>query len=134
MSSISQDMKEDRHWKFHWTELYKTGYFWATSDFVKNPIPESVWENVREMFLHGKARDMILDPFGRKMGEISEYELPFLQRKGNLYNIQYLVKWLVNGDAVSKKHINRIRTLYRMMNHEFHALLGLLTSITMILI
>ncbi|CAA3033796.1 tetrahydrocannabinolic acid synthase-like [Olea europaea subsp. europaea] len=89
-TAVWKDMKEDRHWKFHWTELYKTGYFWATSDFVKNPIPESVWENVREMFLHGKARDMILDPFGRKMGEISEYELPFLQRKGNLYNIQYL--------------------------------------------
>ncbi|XP_022847522.1 berberine bridge enzyme-like 22 [Olea europaea var. sylvestris] len=70
--------------------VHDESYFKAKSDFVEEPIPKSAWEKVREMFLDGITRDMILDPFGGRMDEISESELPFPHRKGNLYNKQYL--------------------------------------------
>ena len=49
------------------------------------------------------------------MNEISESDILFLHRKGNLYNIQYLV-WLdVNGIKASNKHLYWIRMLYEYM-------------------
>jgi hypothetical protein len=58
---------------------------------------------------------MIMDPFGGLMSEISESEIPFPHRKGNLCNIQYLVKWETNGIMASYKHVNWIRLLYKYM-------------------
>ncbi|KAL2494363.1 FAD-binding Berberine family protein [Forsythia ovata] len=98
-------MKENSHLKFYRTELYKTSYFKAKSDFVEEPIPDSTWQKVRRMSLDRKTRDMILDPFGGRMDEIPDSVLPFPHRKGNLFNIQYLVKWLVDVDAESEKHV-----------------------------
>ncbi|RVW80181.1 Berberine bridge enzyme-like 23 [Vitis vinifera] len=63
-------------------------YFKAKSDYVKEPIPEVGLE---------------------------ESELPFPHRKGNLYNIQYLVKWEVNEAKISNKHVHWIRMLYQYM-------------------
>jgi hypothetical protein len=40
---------------------------------------------------------------------------PFPHRKGNLYNIQYVVKWEVNGIVASNKHVHWIRMLYKYM-------------------
>ena len=49
------------------------------------------------------------------MNEISECDILFLHRKGNLYNIQYLVWWDVNGIKASNKHLYWIRMLYEYM-------------------
>lgn len=49
------------------------------------------------------------------MNEISESEIPFPHRKGNLYNLQYLVKWEVNSIRASNKHLHWIRMLYKYM-------------------
>ena len=46
------------------------------------------------------------------MNEISESDILFPHRKGNLYNIQYLVWWDVNGIKASDKHVHWIRKLY----------------------
>ncbi|KAA8514822.1 hypothetical protein F0562_018001 [Nyssa sinensis] len=96
------------------TAHYKS-YFKAKSDFVKEAIPESGLEGIWERFVKEEIVFMIMDPFGGRMSEISETELPFPHRKGNLYNIQYLVKWEVNGVMATNKHVHWIRKLYKYM-------------------
>ncbi|XP_030479575.2 berberine bridge enzyme-like 22 [Cannabis sativa] len=95
--------------------LYKSS-FKGKSDFVKQPIPESglkgIWERLLE---EDQFVCMIMDPFGGKMNEIPDSETPFPHRKGNMYNIQYLVKWNEDGTNVSNKHVRWIRMLYRYM-------------------
>jgi hypothetical protein len=97
------------------TTTYKSP-FKAKSDFVQEPIPETGLEGVWKMLLNEDTLAMlIMDPFGGKMNEISETEIPFPHRKGNLYNIQYLVKWDENKNEESNKHIEWMRMLYQYM-------------------
>ncbi|KAL2252080.1 UNVERIFIED_CONTAM: Berberine bridge enzyme-like 22 [Sesamum indicum] len=93
---------------------YKS-YFKAKTDFAGKAIPESALEGIREALVQEEIAFVIMDPFGGKMEKISEYELPFPHRKGNLFNIQYLVKWSVDGNAEAEKHINWIKMLYKYM-------------------
>lgn len=58
---------------------------------------------------------MILDPFGGRMDDISETETPFPHRKGNMYSIQYLMKWKRIGDEDDKKHVDWLRRFYEFM-------------------
>ena len=44
------------------------------------------------------------------MNEISESEIPFPHRAGNIYKILYLVAW--GEDGASQRYINWIRKLY----------------------
>ncbi|XP_060192854.1 berberine bridge enzyme-like 22 [Lycium barbarum] len=87
----------------------------GTSDFLKTPIPESGWEMIERLFLEEERPQMILDPFGGKMDEISESEIPFPHRKGSLYNIQYLVYWGNNSESISSQKIAWMRKLYKEM-------------------
>lgn len=96
------------------TMLYKS-YFKAKSDFVKEPIPENGLEGIWERLLEEEIVFMIMDPLGGKMGNISEVESPFPHRKGNLYNVQYMVKWEINRVSASNKHVHWMRMLYRYM-------------------
>lgn len=95
------------------TQLYKSN-FKAKSDFVREPIPEG-FEGVWKMFLAEELVFMIMDPFGGKMNTIPESAVPFPHRTGNLYNVQYMVKWEVNDIKTSNKHIHWIRMLYEYM-------------------
>lgn len=94
--------------------LYKS-FFKAKSDFLRKPIPEVGLQGIWERFLEEEIVFMIMDPFGGRMNEISESEVPLPHRKGNLCNIQYLVKWEGNGIVGSYKHVNWIRLLYKYM-------------------
>ncbi|KAK2980085.1 hypothetical protein RJ640_012616 [Escallonia rubra] len=96
------------------TVQYKS-YFKAKSDFVTEPIPKNGLEGIWERFLEEETVFMIMDPYGGIMDEISESKLPFPHRKGNLYNIQYLVKWEVDGVRASNRHIHWMRMLYSYM-------------------
>ncbi|KAL3377431.1 hypothetical protein AABB24_003705 [Solanum stoloniferum] len=90
-------------------------YFKATSAFVKTPIPESGWEMVKRLFLEEERPQIIMEPLGGKLDEISESEIPLPHRKGNLYNIQYLVNWGDNSESISSPKIEWLRKLYKKM-------------------
>ncbi|KAK7257398.1 hypothetical protein RIF29_31352 [Crotalaria pallida] len=93
-----------------------TSFFKAKSDFVKVPIPENGLEGIWKKLLEEDTLAlMIMDPYGGRMNEISESEIPFPHRKGNLYNIQYMVIWDVKGTEASNKHVNWMRMLHKYM-------------------
>ncbi|KAH0901773.1 hypothetical protein HID58_041276 [Brassica napus] len=94
---------------------YEDLYIKAKSDFVQNPIPENVFEEVTKRFLEKETPLMILEPLGGKINEISESESPYPHRRGNIYNIQYMVKWRVNTVEETNKHVMWMRMLYDYM-------------------
>jgi hypothetical protein len=93
--------------------------FKAKSDYVKEPIPEKglegIWERLYEEDVGSGV--VIMSPYGGKMSEIPESELPFGHRGGNMYKIQYLIYWEEedNSGIVVEKHISWIRRLYNYM-------------------
>ncbi|XP_024022855.1 berberine bridge enzyme-like 28, partial [Morus notabilis] len=92
--------------------------FKAKSDYVKEPIPEHVLERIWKMLYEEEVGMgiLIMNPYGGRMSEISEYEIPFPHRAGNIYKIQYLIYWKEEESAVeSQIHINWIRRLYSYM-------------------
>ncbi|VVB07887.1 unnamed protein product [Arabis nemorensis] len=96
-------------------QRYNDLYFKAKSDFVKNPIQETGLEGIWKRFRDVESPVMIMEPLGGKMYRISETETPFPHRKGNLYNIQYMVKWRVKEVGEMQKHVRWMRLLYRYM-------------------
>ncbi|KAI4297129.1 hypothetical protein L6164_037033 [Bauhinia variegata] len=91
-------------------------YYKAKSDFVTVPIPETALEGVWKLFQEEDALAlMITDPFGGRMDEISASHIAFPHRKGNIYNIQYMIKWDVNSNEIEKRHVQWIRKLYIYM-------------------
>ncbi|CAL5186563.1 unnamed protein product [Lathyrus oleraceus] len=95
---------------------YKSS-FKSKSDYVKKPIPETGLEGIMRMLQKQDSLALlIMEPYGGKMSEISESEIPFPHRKGNLYNIQYMVKWDKNGIEESNRNIEWMRELYRYMS------------------
>ncbi|EOA14351.1 hypothetical protein CARUB_v10027532mg [Capsella rubella] len=97
-------------------QRYNDLYFKAKSDFVKNPVPEIGLEGIWKRFHEVESPMMILEPLGGKMYEIGESETPFPHRRGNLYNIQYMVKWRVKDIGEMEKHVRWMRLLYRYMS------------------
>ncbi|KAG5048871.1 hypothetical protein JHK85_009974 [Glycine max] len=96
------------------TTMFKRS-FKAKSDFVKEPIPKSGLEGAWKLLLEEEIAFLILEPYGGRMNEISESEIPFPHRKGYLYNIQYLVNWEVNSDEASKRHLQWAKMVYKYM-------------------
>ncbi|KAG7536480.1 FAD-binding type PCMH-like superfamily [Arabidopsis suecica] len=96
-------------------QRYNDLYFKAKSDFVKNPIPEIGLQGIWKRFHEVESPMMIMEPLGGKMYEIGETETPFPHRIGNLYNIQYIVKWKVKDIGEMEKHVTWMRLLYRYM-------------------
>ncbi|KAI3948458.1 hypothetical protein MKW98_019208 [Papaver atlanticum] len=79
-----------------------TEFFKAKSDFVNKPISEIGFQGYGEV---SKKKIGI-------MSKISESSVPFPHRKGNLYNIQYIVKWKQEGIQASQNHMKWMKDLY----------------------
>ncbi|XP_021903046.1 berberine bridge enzyme-like 26 [Carica papaya] len=90
-------------------------FFKGKSDYVKEPISETGLEGLYKMVLEGKTAFLILTPYGGRMREISESELPFPHRIGNIYGIQYLNYW--DYEEETEKNINWMRRLYDYMEN-----------------
>ncbi|KAI4297128.1 hypothetical protein L6164_037032 [Bauhinia variegata] len=94
---------------------YKS-FYKAKSDFVNEPVSETALEGVWKMFQEEDVLTLLIaDPYGGRMDEISESATPFPHRKGNIYNIQYMIKWDVNNYEAENRHVQWIRKLYRYM-------------------
>ncbi|RZC60526.1 hypothetical protein C5167_022274 [Papaver somniferum] len=86
------------------------------SDYVKKPIPETGLEGLWKKILEEKSvARMNFSPNGGRMAEISECEIPFPHRQGNLYSIQYVVGWEGAGSEAAEPHIRWMRELHEYM-------------------
>ncbi|RYR17342.1 hypothetical protein Ahy_B03g062112 [Arachis hypogaea] len=92
-------------------------YFKGKSDYVTVPIPESGVEGLWPLFYEDEAQYalMIFNPYGGRMDEIPESEIPFPHRAGNICKIQHIVYWVEEGDDVAERHMNWIRRVYSYM-------------------
>ncbi|KAG8378021.1 hypothetical protein BUALT_Bualt08G0094900 [Buddleja alternifolia] len=90
-------------------------YYKAKSDFVQVPIPKYGLEGLWEFFKdeEAEAAQLIFAPYGGRMSEISESEIPFPHRAGNIYEIQHLVYWNEEGNKDAERYIDWIRRLYK---------------------
>ncbi|KAL4331417.1 hypothetical protein AHAS_Ahas13G0498000 [Arachis hypogaea] len=94
-----------------------TDSFKAKSDIITDPIPESGLEGLWRLMFEDEAKDLVLVifPFGGRMSEIPESEIPFPHRAGVLYQIQYSLHWQEKGEEVAQRRINWMRKLYSYM-------------------
>ncbi|CDY31431.1 BnaC03g63930D [Brassica napus] len=71
---------------------------------------------LRRKFLMKETPLMILEPLGVKITEASETESAYPDRRGNLDNIQYMVKWKVKvGEMESEGSRTEASTLVLKM-------------------
>lgn len=90
-------------------------YYKAKSDYVQVPIPKHGLEGLWKFMNQDEAKDaqLIFAPYGGRMSEIHESEIPFPHRSGNVYEIQYLVYWDEEGNKEAQRYINWIRRVYK---------------------
>ncbi|KAK9105953.1 hypothetical protein Scep_022797 [Stephania cephalantha] len=92
-----------------------TRSFKAKSDFVKEPIPIIGLKGIWKRFFKANEPMMIWSPYGGRISEIGESNIPFFHRKEYIYEIQHLVYWDKEGIEVANKNINWMRRFYRYM-------------------
>ncbi|KAJ8758678.1 hypothetical protein K2173_000399 [Erythroxylum novogranatense] len=94
---------------------YQKSNFKAKSDYVKEPIPETVLQGMWDRLKEVESAEIFLIPYGGRMSQISESSTPFPHRAGNLYKILYYVNWSEDGIEASQKHIDWSRKIYTYM-------------------
>lgn len=93
------------------------GSYKMKSDYVKEPMPvaafEGIWERLQSEEI--EVGQLLFVPYGGKMSEISDSDIPFSHRAGNLYKIGYMVSWEEQNVEAEKRHVNWIREFYSYM-------------------
>ncbi|ESQ39508.1 hypothetical protein EUTSA_v10000845mg [Eutrema salsugineum] len=94
--------------------------FKGKDDFIQKPLPKTAIRELWRRLYAPEARlaKIILTPFGGKMSEIADYEIPFPHREGNLYEIQYLAYWNEVEDKNkidTEKYLRWVKRLYNFM-------------------
>ncbi|KHN22947.1 Reticuline oxidase-like protein [Glycine soja] len=91
--------------------------FKGKSDYVRKPISVVGLRGLWRLFYEDEARDASVEfaPYGGRMEEISESEIPFPHRSGNMFHIHYAVYWQEEGDEAAQRYINWLRRLYKYM-------------------
>ncbi|KAL2494169.1 FAD-binding Berberine family protein [Forsythia ovata] len=92
-------------------------YFKGKSDYATEPIPEhglkGIWKFLDEE--NENRAELEFSPYGGRMNDYSESEIPFPHRAGNIFMINYVVNWDTPGKKESERHVNWIRKLYSYM-------------------
>ncbi|RZC58051.1 hypothetical protein C5167_005352 [Papaver somniferum] len=83
------------------------------SDYVKEPIPQIGLQGIWKRLLLQEDSSLTFTPYGGRMNEISEYEIPFPHRNGTFYQIMYKVSW--KEAPRFAKQLSWIRELYSYM-------------------
>ncbi|KAJ0681450.1 putative tetrahydroberberine oxidase [Helianthus annuus] len=99
-------LKERRPWP--------KDYYKFKSDYVKKPIPEEALAKIWKWCLEANLI-LGMEPHGGKMGEIDETATPYPHREGNLYIIQYIMRWDDEGFNATEKRVAAIRRVYEKM-------------------
>nr|UJH93676.1 diels-alderase [Morus alba]7E2V_A Chain A, MaDA-3 [Morus alba]7E2V_B Chain B, MaDA-3 [Morus alba] len=111
-NSKSLDVLLNRTLNFEWRA------FKIKSDYLKKPIPDQVLENLLVKLYEEDIGETFVEffPYGGKLDEISESEIPCPHRAGNLYNLRYMVLWKEGQNATAvNKHLSWIRRAYNYM-------------------
>ena len=95
-----------------------SGNYKAKSDYVRKPIPVDGLRGLWCWLNDDKVQYSQLQfaPYGAKMDNISESEIPFAHRSGYIFHIHYVVVWQEEGDEAAERHMNWIRRLYKYMD------------------
>ncbi|KAL2474797.1 FAD-binding Berberine family protein [Abeliophyllum distichum] len=92
-----------------------TVYSKAKSDYVRQPISEyglkNIWKFLNEEDENGA--ELQFSPYGGRINDFSESEIPFPHRSGNIFMIHYGVGWEDNAEF--QRHINWIRRLFSFL-------------------
>ncbi|QCD83997.1 Berberine/berberine-like [Vigna unguiculata] len=87
------------------------------SDYVRKPIPiaglRGLWRLLYDNDI--EIAQVEFAPYGGRMDEISESEIPFAHRSGYIFHIHYAVDWREEGDEAAQRHMNWIRRVYKYM-------------------
>ncbi|WVZ23599.1 hypothetical protein V8G54_002143 [Vigna mungo] len=94
---------------------YRDGIVKAKSDYVRKPIPIDGLQGLWRLLYEVPDGELELAPYGGRMDEISETEIPFSHRSGIIYHIHYVVVWEEEGDEAAERYMNWIRKLYKYM-------------------
>ncbi|KAG9438946.1 hypothetical protein H6P81_019111 [Aristolochia fimbriata] len=96
------------------TSPYDNVAYKGKYDYVQQPIPEEGLKGLWDLLLEPTASGIVnLNPLGGKMAKITESEIPFPHRKGNLYDILYMANWQNEGDA--EKQMDWLKRLHAYM-------------------
>ncbi|OVA00264.1 FAD linked oxidase [Macleaya cordata] len=100
--------------EFLWDRDHETKSFLKVkADYVREPISKAGLEGIWKRFMGGQSPAMLWTPMGARMNEISESELPYPHRAGNIYNIMYVGNWVQESE--SEKQIDWMRRFYSYM-------------------
>ncbi|KAK9053802.1 hypothetical protein SSX86_024876 [Deinandra increscens subsp. villosa] len=90
-------------------------YYKFKSDYIKKPIPEEALANIWKWCLQENLI-LAMEPHGGKMSAINETATPYPHREGNLYIIQYIMRWGTDeGLNATETHVASIRRVYEKM-------------------
>ncbi|KAK9214276.1 hypothetical protein WN944_006264 [Citrus x changshan-huyou] len=90
--------------------------FKGKADYLTEPIPEEAFQGIYDIFFEEDEKTIGLlqfFPYGGKISEISESEIPYPHRAGNIYTLLYFVDWGQDTtNEAFQRHDNMIKKLF----------------------
>ncbi|OVA03979.1 FAD linked oxidase [Macleaya cordata] len=96
------------------TQQYRASYK-EKSDYVMEPIPVSGLKGMWNISFEEEP-SLIFTPYGGRMNEISDSEIPFPHRNGTLFMIMYAVAWTEKiSDQAAENHLDWLHKFHRYL-------------------